>query len=157
MKHKYENINKALERARKEMLERGYCVHAVEGTYKNNPLISNWLNVHTHGLEDYNLTNISIVAPEDDARLTEVIYTVADMMKNGEEFILNATHFIDNPDGSCKFKFKMLPTKCFGEDTIRLILPDPETNDFFNDEDGEEGIYCLQKTVLFEHCEDSCL
>ena len=146
--------NQQMKKARKEMLERGYCVHAIKDVYKANPLISNWCNVHTHGLEAYNLTNISIVAPIDDDRLANVIYAVADMMKDGEEFVLNGTHSIDRPDGTCKFKFRMLKTKCFGEDTIRIILPDPITNKFF-DEDGMESVYCLQQTAFFEQCENN--
>ena len=133
--------------------ERGYYVHGVKDTYEDNSMISNWVNVHTHGLEKYGLTNISIVAPEDDTRLSKVIYTVADMMKDGERFDLNITHFIDRPDGSCEFKFKMLPTKCYGEDTIRLILPDPVTNKFF-DEDNMKSVYCLQITSIFEEYEN---
>lgn len=130
--------------------ERGYFVHAVKDLYKDNYLISNWVNVHTHGLEKHGLTNISIVAPINDNRLSNVIYTVADMMMKGEEFILNATHFVDKPDGTCDFKFRLLPTKCFGEDTLRIILPDIKTNEFFTDENGIEGIYCLQHTTIFE-------
>jgi hypothetical protein len=146
----FEKVNNENERIKKERETRGYTVHGVKDLYKNNPLISNWVNVHTHGLEEYGLTNISIVAPEDDDRLSNVIYTIADMMMKGEEFILNATHFMDKPDGTCDFKFRLLPTKCFGEDTLRIILPDPDTNEFFIDKNGIEGIYCLQRTVIFE-------
>ena len=149
----FEQINKAFERVRREKSERGYCVHAVAGVYKDNPMISNWVNVHTHGLEEHGLNNISIVAPKDDNRLAHVIYTIADMMMDGEEFILNATHFIDKSDGTCDFKFRLLPTKCFGEDTLRMILPDPETNEFFTDKNGIEGIYCLQRTTIFKSSE----
>jgi hypothetical protein len=140
-------------RMKEERKDRGYTVHGVTDLYKDNYLISNWVNVHTHGLEDHGLTNISIVAPEDDDRLTHVIYTIADMMMDGEEFILDATHFMDKSDGTCDFKFKLLPTKCFGEDTLRIILPNPETNEFFTDKNGIEGIYCLQRTTIFESSE----
>ena len=128
--------------------ERDYFAHGVIDVYKKNPLISNWVNVHTHGLEKHNLTNISIVAPKDDDRLEYLIYTVADMMIKGEEFDPSITHYIDRPDGTCIVKFRMLPTKCFGEDSIRLILPDTITNKFSN-EDNMESIYCLQEADIF--------
>lgn len=149
----FNKINNETERMNKEKKERGYTVHGVCDAYKDNYLISNWVNVHTHGLEEHGLTNISIVAPENDTRLAHIIYTIADMMINGEEFILNATHFIDKPDGTCDFKFRLLKTKCYGEDTLRIILPDPDTNDFFTDKNGIEGIYCLQRTTIFESSE----
>ena len=132
----FKKVNNENERMKKEKETRGYTVHGVKDLYKDNYLISNWVNVHTHGLEDHGLTNISIVAPKDDNRLCHVIYTIADMMMDGEEFDLRATHFMDEPDGTC--------------DTIRIILPDPDTNEFFTDKNGIEGIYCLQRTTIFE-------
>lgn len=153
MNNFYEELNKAWEKEHEDLNNRGYYVHGVKDVYKNNPLISNWVNVHTHGLENYNLTNISIVAPEDDDRLSKIIYTVADMMVSGEQFDLGMTHYIDRPDGTCEFKFKMLPTTCFGEDSIRLVLTYPGTDKFFEDEDNIESIYCLQAANIFSCCE----
>lgn len=147
-------INMAKRRAEVERKEMGYYAHGVIDTYEKNPLIHNWINVHTHGLERYGLTNISIVAPKDDKRLSEIIYTVADMMLEGEEFDPEITHYIDEPDGTCRFKFRMMPCKCWGEDSFRLILTDTDTN-LFSDEDGLESIYCLQETTLFEDIENS--
>ena len=142
----------AYKKQKEDYLKRGYWVHGVKDVYADNPMIENWVNVHTHGLENYGLTNISIVAPKDDTRLSYLIYTVADMMKNGEVFQPNATHFIDDANGECIIKFKMLFTTCFGEYTYRLILPDPITNKFSN-EDNYESIYCLQETYIFKYCE----
>lgn len=153
MNNLFEKVNNENERMTKEKENRGYTVHGIKDLYKDNYLISNWVNVHTHGLEDHGLTNISIVAPEDDDRLCHVIYTIADMMMDREEFDLRATHFMDKSDGTCDFKFRLLPTKCCGEDTLRIILPDPDTNEFFADKNGIEGIYCLQRTTIFESCE----
>lgn len=148
----FKKANNENERMKKEKEDRGYTVHGVKDLYKNNYLISNWVNVHTHGLENYGLTNISIVAPEDDERLFNVIYTIADAMKGGEEFSFETIHimFVDD---KYKFKFYLIPAKCFGEDTLRIILPDPDTNEFFIDKNGIEGIYCLQRTTIFENSE----
>lgn len=160
MNKTYQKINKAFERIKKDMDKRGYCVHAITDVYKDNPLISNWINVHTHGLEKYGVINVSIVAPEDDDRLAHVIYTVADMMKDGEVFDLDAIHVMYNPDETIDFIFTFLRTKCFGEDTLRIVLPDIKTKEFFNYEDYEdlfdncENEYCLQRTEIFNEYEE---
>lgn len=150
----YEQINKALQKQNTDLKEKGYYVHAVKDLYKQNPSISNWVNVHTHGLEKYGLTNISIVAPKDDKRLADIIHTVATMMVEGEYFEPNPAivHYIDRPDGTCRFKFKIFPTECFGEDSWRLVLTDPDTNKFWY-EDDSDSIYALQITPLFHQYE----
>lgn len=149
-------LRDAYKKQEEDYLKRGYCIHAVEDVYSDNYLIEDWVNVHTHGLEQYGLTNISIVAPKDDTRLAYLIYTVADMMKDGEIFQPNITHYIDDLNGICIVKFRMLFTTCFGEYTYRLILPDPKTDKFAN-EDNLESIYCLQEADIFACHEDKDL
>lgn len=149
----FEEINRAYAKEKEDKEKYGFYVHAVKEVYKDNYLISDWVNIHTHGLEEYGLTNISVVAPKEDSRLFYIIYTVGKMMKNGEYFDPKITHYIDDCNGNCIVRFRMLSTKCFGEDTIRLILPDPVTDKFYNEDDGE-SIYCLQYANIFDFLEE---
>ena len=126
-----------------------FNIHAVTEVYENNPLISNWINYHTHGMEKYGLTNLSIVAPKEDKRPGNVLNTIGEMMIDGEEFLPWMTHSMDNEDGKVIFRFRMLPTTCFAEETIRIILSDPDTGKFW-DEDDYDSVYCLQKACIFE-------
>lgn len=131
-----------------------YTIHAVSGVYENVPVLgSRWMNYHTHGLEKYDLTNLSIVVPyEENERPQEILNAVADMMINGELFDSDVIHCIDDEDGNTKYKFGIKETTCFGEETVRLILTDPVTNDFENDSE-----YALQLLAdVFENEERLC-
>lgn len=137
-----------------------WTIHCVTDTYKNNPLISNMVNFHTHGLTKHNLTELSVVTLLDvysAEKVTKMINTVASMMIDGEDFIdsypFGATHYIDNPDGTNAFKFKLLPTTCYGEETLRMILPD-RNGEFFNPYNEDQTLdpieFSLQETTLFK-------
>ena len=103
--------------------KRDWIVHVVPDVYDNSPLLEGMINYHTHGLEEYGLTNLSVIM--DNTYSTEIIgnfiNTVADMMVDGEVF---SKDFIHSFDSEFPFLFKMYETTCFGEKTIRLILSD---------------------------------
>lgn len=95
-----------------------WIIHAVEE-------LGGKVCLHTHGLKEHGLTELSVCAVPDVYSVEEMssmINTVGRMMVEGEEFAVNPTirHCIDAPDGKTKFKFIMFRKKCYGEDTIRL-------------------------------------
>lgn len=136
-----------------------WTIHAVVDTYNNNPLLDGMVNLHTHGLAAHGLTELSaITVPEaySPKEVMSILNDIGYMMVNGETFDVNpnVTHYIDNPDGSIVCKFKLMPAKCFGEDTIRVILADLDGKFF----DGETNLnppqFALLHTYLFETEED---
>lgn len=134
-----------------------YFVDAVVDTYKNNPIISHWVNYHTHGLLKHGLkSEISLVLPKDDKRAPKVINQVALMMLNGEKFDLNSIHLMYGDNDDPDYYFILLETTCYGEKTLRIILENPETHEIpfptMNNEDGSE--YVLQFSSIFEIEED---
>ena len=65
-------------------------IHCIKDGYKNNPLICNMINFHTHGLTRHNLTELSVVTLLDvysEEEVARMINTVALMMVNGEDFV----------------------------------------------------------------------
>lgn len=134
-----------------------WTIHCIPEQYTENPLIKDMVNFHTHGLKGhYNLTELSVVTLLDVYSAEEVgrmINTVAYMMVNGEEFVPYATHYIDKEDGTNDFKFKLLPATCYGEDTLRMILPD-RNGEFYNPYDEDQVLdpieFSLQGTTLFQ-------
>lgn len=79
--------------------------------------VDGMINMHTHGLADKGLMELSSIAgewectPED---MASKINTVAQMMVDGEKFTVDSTlrHVIDDADGNPKFKFTMSYAYC---------------------------------------------
>lgn len=117
-----------IKRRRKNKNKIDWVIHVIQDAYEGNDLLAGMMNFHTHGLEKYGLTNISAIVMTSIYDANEVgrrLNTIARMMvKNPNEFDVRITHYIDKEDDSTDFKFRMLPTVCFGEKTIRIIFPD---------------------------------
>ena len=83
--------------------------------------------LHTHGLSEKGLTELSVLDTEEiytTEEMAAMINNVARMMVEGEEFIVEPKllHVIDDVDGNPKFKFRMAYEECYGEKTIRLYF-----------------------------------
>ena len=83
--------------------------------------------LHTHGLSEKGLTELSVLDTEEiytTEEMAAMINNVARMMVEGEEFIVEPKllHVIDDVDGNPKFKFRMSYEECYGEKTIRLYF-----------------------------------
>ena len=129
---------------------RPFVINGVKDQYKDNPVIKDWVNYHTHGLSDYGLTELSVVCPDiSDFRPCEFINLVGDMMLKGETFELDSIHCIDNTNNVTICKFMLKSTTCFGEPTLRIVLPDRETDMFSLD-----SPYTLQNLEIFAEYEN---
>lgn len=129
---------------------RPFIIHGVKDQYKDNPTIKDWVNYHTHGLSDHGLTELSVVCPDiSDFRPCELINLIGDMMLNGEKFEFDKIHCIDNTNNVIICNFRLKSTTCFGEPTLRIVLPDRETNMFSLD-----SPYALQELDIFTEYEN---
>ena len=133
--------------------KRPFIIHGVTEIYDDNPLVAGWVNYHTHGLSDHGLTELSIVCPDiNDTRPCELINIVGDMMLNGETFEFGCVHCLDDDNGITIHKFMLKPTTCFEETSIRIIIPDKDTNMFI-----KESLYNLQNLDVFTDYENISL
>lgn len=71
------------------------------------------------------------------------------MMLNGAKFELDKIHCIDNTNNVTICNFRLKSTTCFGEPTLRIVLPDRETNMFSLD-----SPYVLQGLDIFAEYEN---
>ena len=71
------------------------------------------------------------------------------MMLRGETFELDSIHCIDNTNNVIICKFMLKSTTCFGEPTLRIVLPDRETGMFSLD-----SPYTLQNLEIFAEYEN---
>lgn len=138
-----------------------WVIHATSDVYKRNKLIKNMVNFHTHGLEKHGCTNLSVVTLLDvypAEKVAVMINTVGRLMVNGDKFDVDRIHNILDNDGNLKFRFWLIKAKCFGEDTLRMILPDRNgkffSKDMVEDEDLDPVEFELQHTPLFEYEEN---
>ena len=123
-----------------------FVIHGVIDAYKGKPIINNWVNYHTHGLSDYGLTELSIVCPDaKDPRPYEIINIVGRMMISGEKFNPDLTHAIEDGHGIPIYRFRLKPTTCFGDKSLRIIIPDKDTDMFIDD-----SPYAMQSLDIFE-------
>ena len=136
-----------------------WIIHAVTDAYEKNPLLKGMINMHTHGLEDLGLTELSvIVIPEtyEIKAIGNLINDIGKMMAEGDVFEsgFNQLHYIYNEDGEEEVKFKLIETTCYGEKSLRIILPDLNGKFFDELEDFSEALnppsMALQHTNLFE-------
>ena len=67
------------------------------------------------------------------------------MMIGGEKFDLDRTHAIEDGHGISIYKFKLKPTTCFGDKSLRIIIPDKDTDMFIDD-----SPYAMQSLDIFE-------
>ena len=75
------------------------------------------IHMHTHGLKEKGLIELSAVEGEWNytaEEMSDMINTVARLMVEGEEFVVNPEmrHIIDDPDDNPKFKFTMSYAHC---------------------------------------------
>lgn len=113
-------------------------------------MIKDWVNYHTHGLSEYGLIELSVVCPEiNDTRPYEVINRIGDMMLSGEVFEPDGVHYINDNNDVTICKFMLKETTCFGEPTLRIVLPDLETNMFILD-----SPYDMQDLDIFAEYEN---
>ena len=129
---------------------RPFIIHGVTDQYKDNPMIKDWVKYHTHGLSEHGLTELSVVCPDiNDTRPYEIINRIGDMMLSGEVFEPDCVHYIDDTNNVTICKFMLKPTTCFGEPTLRIVLPDLESNMFILD-----SPYDMQDLDIFTEYEN---
>lgn len=89
---------------------------------------------------------LSIVCPDaKDPRPYEIINIVGRMMISGEKFNPDLTHAIEDGHGIPIYRFKLKPTTCFGDKSLRIIIPDKDTDMFI-----DNGPYAMQSFDIFE-------
>lgn len=127
-----------------------FTIHAVTGVYDENPMLTGWVNYHTHGLVNYGLTELSIVCPNtNDTRPTKILNSVGGMMINGEEFDVDAVHCIDSGNIT-RYRFELMKTTCFGEESIRIILSDINSLELRE----PDSVYTMQVLDIFTEYEN---
>lgn len=143
------------------MAEIDWIIHGVKDVYDRNPLIKGMVNFHTHGLENHGCKNLSVVTMlevYDQFEVIKMINTVGRLMVDGDKFEVNRIHNIWDENGNLEFKFWLIKAKCFGEKTLRMVLPDRNgkfvSKELLKSEEELDPIqFELQHTPLFERCE----
>ena len=131
-----------------------WTIHGVVEQYDDNPLLKGMINLHTHGLTKHGLTELSAIVPEGYSytKVTSMINDIGELMVNSEKFDIgfDTVHYVDKPDGTIEYTFKLIPVKCFGEDSLRIILPDYNGRFFDGKTELDPPQCALLHTTLFE-------
>lgn len=144
--------------------------HCVTDVYEKHPIITKMINYHTHGLEKLGLRNLSVVVLNGEYTHKEIydmfeliVYMMMDsncplILIDNNKYQISAEDASDNTEYEYIFITKF--TTCFGEDTVRLILPDRDGK-FLKDTPSDEYLnpweYETQYTNLFELYEEDLI
>lgn len=120
MNEKNENIEAILAKQEEFLKQHGWYTHFVFGDINNKTI-----NVHTHGLENFQHENFQIVLNLPQAVCQNILKNFVDRVKDGEKF--KSDDVVENIIKS-PYKVRLTTAVESGRNVLRIILPDKDGN-----------------------------